>query len=145
MARFEFNMPDVGEGLVDVELAEWLVSIGDTVEENQPIAEVETDKAFVTMPAPATGKIVELIVKEGERVKVGSLLLVMETEEEPIATSPISPEVDTTTCPYADGQGFVPRLSPRGLGGWRPTIGWRAISSAGEAGPSFAYRKEARP
>jgi pyruvate dehydrogenase E2 component (dihydrolipoamide acetyltransferase) len=87
MARFEFIMPDIGEGLADVEVAEWLVKIGDTVEENQPIAEVETDKAFVTMPAPATGKIVAFAAQEGERVKVGELLLVMETA--PPSSSPL--------------------------------------------------------
>jgi pyruvate dehydrogenase E2 component (dihydrolipoamide acetyltransferase) len=79
MARFEFSMPDVGEGLADVEIIEWFVKVGDTVEENQPIADVETDKAIVTMPAPATGQIIELAAQVGERVKVGAILLVIET------------------------------------------------------------------
>lgn len=81
MARFEFIMPDVGEGLVEVEVVSWLVDVGDTVEENDPVAEVETDKAIVTMPAPATGKIIERLAEEGDRVEVGSLFLVMETED----------------------------------------------------------------
>lgn len=79
MARFEFKMPDVGEGLADVEVITWFVKIGDRVEENQPIADVETDKAIVTMPAPATGQVIELAAKEGERVKVGAFLLAIET------------------------------------------------------------------
>ncbi|GAB4412794.1 MAG: pyruvate dehydrogenase complex dihydrolipoyllysine-residue acetyltransferase [Anaerolineae bacterium] len=79
MARFEFKMPDVGEGLADVEVVTWFVKIGDRVEENQPIADVETDKAIVTMPAPATGQVIELAAKEGERVKVGAFLLAIET------------------------------------------------------------------
>lgn len=72
-------MPDVGEGLADVEVITWFVKIGDRVEENQPIADVETDKAIVTMPAPATGQVIELAAKEGERVKVGAFLLAIET------------------------------------------------------------------
>jgi 2-oxoisovalerate dehydrogenase E2 component (dihydrolipoyl transacylase) len=82
MARFEFKMPDVGEGLADVEVVAWFVKVGDLVEENQPIADVETDKAIVTMPAPATGRVIELAAKEGERVKVGAFLLAIETESE---------------------------------------------------------------
>jgi pyruvate dehydrogenase E2 component (dihydrolipoamide acetyltransferase) len=79
MARFEFKMPDVGEGLADVEVIAWFVKVGDSVQENQPIADVETDKAIVTMPAPATGRVIELAAKEGERVKVGAFLLAIET------------------------------------------------------------------
>ncbi|MCL4300279.1 MAG: 2-oxo acid dehydrogenase subunit E2 [Anaerolineae bacterium] len=79
MARFEFKMPDVGEGLADVEVIAWFVKVGDRVQENQPIADVETDKAIVTMPAPATGRVIELAAKEGERVKVGAFLLAIET------------------------------------------------------------------
>jgi pyruvate dehydrogenase E2 component (dihydrolipoamide acetyltransferase) len=82
MARFEFKMPDVGEGLADVEVVTWFVKVGDIVEENQPIVDVESDKAIVTMPAPASGKVIELTAKEGERVKVGAFLLVIETGAE---------------------------------------------------------------
>lgn len=82
MARFEFKMPDVGEGLADVEVITWFVKVGDRVQENQPIADVETDKAIVTMPAPATGQVIELAAKEGERVKVGAFLLAIETGSE---------------------------------------------------------------
>jgi pyruvate dehydrogenase E2 component (dihydrolipoamide acetyltransferase) len=87
MARFEFEMPDVGEGLADVEVVRWFVKIGDTVEENQSVADVETDKAIVTMPAPASGRIIELAVQEGERVKVGAFLLAIETSDEPAGTA----------------------------------------------------------
>ena len=81
MARVEFHMPDVGEGLAEAEVLKWLVKVGERVVENDPVAEVETDKAVVTMPAPATGSVVELTVGEGERVKVGSILFVMDAEE----------------------------------------------------------------
>ena len=54
MPVVEFHLPDIGEGLAEVELVRWLVGVGDRVEENQPIADVESDKAIVTMPSPAS-------------------------------------------------------------------------------------------
>lgn len=87
MARFEFVLPDIGEGLAEVEIVKWFVGVGETVTENQPIVDVESDKAVVTMPAPATGRITEFCVQEGERLKVGSVMLVMETSG-PVAATP---------------------------------------------------------
>ena len=78
MAVIEFHLPDIGEGLAEVELIRWYVGLGDRVEENQPIADVESDKAIVTMPAPASGVVTRLCVTEGERVKVGSLMMVVD-------------------------------------------------------------------
>lgn len=78
MAVVELRLPDIGEGLAEVELVRWYVVVGDRVEENQPIADVESDKAVVTMPAPASGVVTRLCVNEGERVKVGSLLMVVD-------------------------------------------------------------------
>ena len=51
----EFKLPDVGEGIAEGEIVKWLVAVGDTVEEHQPIVEVMTDKATVEVPAPARG------------------------------------------------------------------------------------------
>ena len=81
MAKFEFHMPDVGEGLAEVEVSEWKIAVGDWVEENQEIADIETDKSIVSMPAPATGRIVHLAAAVGERVPVGDLLLVMDVAD----------------------------------------------------------------
>ena len=78
MPSVEFHLPDIGEGLAEVELVRWYVGVGDQVEENQPIADVESDKAIVTMPAPASGVVTKLCVTEGERVKVGSLMMVVD-------------------------------------------------------------------
>lgn len=78
MPVVEFRLPDIGEGLAEVELVRWYVSIGDQVQENQPIADVESDKAIVTMPAPASGVVTRLCATEGERVKVGALMMVVD-------------------------------------------------------------------
>lgn len=84
----EFKFPDVGEGITEGELVKWLVSQGESVKEDQPLVEVETDKAVVTLPSPYTGKIVEQRGKPGEIIHVGSVLVVVETDEAAGAKGP---------------------------------------------------------
>ncbi|WP_222916057.1 dihydrolipoamide acetyltransferase family protein [Natrinema sp. SYSU A 869] len=71
----EFELPDVGEGVAEGELVSWLVEAGDEVSEDQPVAEVETDKALVEVPAPVNGTVRELHVEEGEVVPVGTVII----------------------------------------------------------------------
>jgi pyruvate dehydrogenase E2 component (dihydrolipoamide acetyltransferase) len=80
MARFEFKLPDIGEGLAEAELAKWLVAVGDRVAEDQPVVEMMTDKASVELPSPGAGVVVEQRAAEGDVVKVGGVLYVLETE-----------------------------------------------------------------
>jgi pyruvate dehydrogenase E2 component (dihydrolipoamide acetyltransferase) len=81
MAR-EFKLPDVGEGVAEGELVAWLVSEGDTVSEDQPVAEVETDKAQVEVPAPVNGTVRTLHWDEGDVVPVGDLFVTFDVEGE---------------------------------------------------------------
>ncbi len=78
MARWEFKLPDIGEGVAEGEVVTWLVKPGDVVTEDQPMVEVMTDKATVTIAAPRAGTIVELGGKPGEIVKVHAVLVVFE-------------------------------------------------------------------
>lgn len=80
MGRFEFRLPDIGEGLAEAEVAKWLVSVGDHVSEDQPIVEMMTDKASVELPSPGTGVVIEQLASEGDVVKTGAVLYVLETE-----------------------------------------------------------------
>ncbi len=66
----DFILPDIGEGIVECELVKWLVNEGDVIEEDQPVAEVMTDKALVEIPAPYKGRITRLYYKEGDIAKV---------------------------------------------------------------------------
>lgn len=66
----DFILPDIGEGIVECELVKWLVSEGDVIEEDQPVAEVMTDKALVEIPAPYKGRVTRLYHKEGDIAKV---------------------------------------------------------------------------
>lgn len=79
-----FYLPDLGEGIAEGEVVSWLVEPGDDLAENQPLVEIETDKALVEIPSPITGTVKELLVEEGEMVPVGSELLRLDNgEEEP--------------------------------------------------------------
>ena len=79
MSRFEFKLPDIGEGVTEGEIVGWLVREGDTVAEDQEMVEVMTDKATVTIGAPKAGRVVELRWKQGDVVPVGNVLVVFDT------------------------------------------------------------------
>ncbi|PYE18543.1 pyruvate dehydrogenase E2 component (dihydrolipoamide acetyltransferase) [Williamsia limnetica] len=94
-----FLLPDLGEGLTDAELLTWLVEVGDTVELNQNIADVETAKASVELPSPYAGTVVALHAEEGTTVEVGSPFIDIEVAgahasdpPEPTAPEPTAPE-----------------------------------------------------
>ncbi|ONN83400.1 branched-chain alpha-keto acid dehydrogenase subunit E2 [Burkholderia cenocepacia] len=74
------KMPDIGEGIAEVELVAWHVEVGQTIREDQPLADVMTDKAAVEIPSPVTGKVIELGGRIGEMMAVGSELIRLEVE-----------------------------------------------------------------
>src|SRR5207253_2395605 len=78
MAQFEFNLPDIGEGVVEGEIVKWLVKAGDQIVEDQPLVEVMTDKATVAIPSPRQGKVLQTIGKEGDTAKVHQTLVVLD-------------------------------------------------------------------
>ena len=61
-----FNLPDVGEGLTEAEIVSWRISVGDTVEVNDIVVEIETAKSLVELPVPFAGTVTELVASEGE-------------------------------------------------------------------------------
>lgn len=79
---FEYELPDVGEGVAEGEIVAWHVEPGETVVEDQVLAEVETDKAVVDLPSPVDGVIVELHAEEGDIVPVGSVVVTIDTDGE---------------------------------------------------------------
>lgn len=80
--RYVFRLPDVGEGLAHADIVEYLVKPGDTVEADQIVVRIETDKAVVELPAPVAGKIVEIPLKPGDTANVGDPLVIIETAGE---------------------------------------------------------------
>ncbi|TSD93965.1 2-oxo acid dehydrogenase subunit E2 [Skermania sp. ID1734] len=77
----EFRLPDLGEGLTEAEMVTWAVQVGDHVELNQTIAEVETAKALVELPSPYVGEVVELLVAPGATVPVGAPIIRIAQQE----------------------------------------------------------------
>jgi pyruvate/2-oxoglutarate dehydrogenase complex dihydrolipoamide acyltransferase (E2) component len=74
MPSFVFLLPDLGEGLVEATVIEWLVAAGDEITRNAPLLEVETAKAAIEVPCPVDGRVVELHAAPGEIVEVGKPL-----------------------------------------------------------------------
>jgi len=94
MARYEFKLPDIGEGIAEAEIVAWHVKVGDTIAEDQQIADMMTDKATVEMESPVAGKVVELAGEVGDQVAIGSVLAVIETvgEAHPHEHAPVVKE-----------------------------------------------------
>jgi 2-oxoisovalerate dehydrogenase E2 component (dihydrolipoyl transacylase) len=101
MARYEFRLPDIGEGIAEAEIVAWHVKVGDEIGEDQQIADLMTDKATVEMESPVSGKILELAGEVGDQVPIGSVLAVIETEGADRASEAPSDSKDER--PLADG------------------------------------------
>ncbi len=116
--KFEFNLPDIGEGLVEGEIVKWFVKIGDTVAEHQPLAAVLTDKAEVEIPSPRAGKITKLYGKPGEKIKVHSPLASIEVGGGASAApkAPAAQSVAVAERPVASSGSFIFNLPDIGEG-----------------------------
>ncbi|MEG1040731.1 MAG: dihydrolipoamide acetyltransferase family protein [Pseudomonas sp.] len=102
MGTHVIKMPDIGEGIAQVELVEWFVKVGDTVTEDQVVADVMTDKATVEIPSPVSGKVLALGGQPGEVMAVGSELIRIEVEGAGnLQESPSKPAEPTTPAPAA--------------------------------------------
>lgn len=88
MARIEFKLPDIGEGIAEAEIVAWHARPGDMVEEDAPLADLMTDKATVEMTSPVAGKLIEIAGAVGDQVAIGSVLAVFESEGEAEKPSP---------------------------------------------------------
>jgi 2-oxoisovalerate dehydrogenase E2 component (dihydrolipoyl transacylase) len=87
MNQYVFKMPDLGEGTVEAEIVAWHTKPGDAVTEDQLIVEVMTDKAAVEVPAPVSGRVLSITGAPGDKIAVGSPLIVFETEAAPVAAA----------------------------------------------------------
>jgi len=101
MARYEFKLPDIGEGIAEAEIVAWHVKVGDTIAEDQQIADMMTDKATVEMESPVAGKVMELAGEVGDQIPIGSVLAVIETEGADRAAEPVDDSKEER--PLADG------------------------------------------
>ncbi len=91
MAKFIFKLPDIGEGIAEAEIVAWHVKIGDLIEEDQPIADMMTDKATVEMESPVSGIVTSVAGEAGDVIAIGSMLVEIEVEGEEVIEPEISP------------------------------------------------------
>lgn len=99
MSRYEFRLPDIGEGTAEAECVAWHVAVGDRVEEDQPLIDVMTDKATIEVTSPVDGIVAELRGAPGDAMQVGGVVIVFETdaaedavpEPEGVADVPVEP------------------------------------------------------
>jgi 2-oxoisovalerate dehydrogenase E2 component (dihydrolipoyl transacylase) len=96
MARYEFKLPDIGEGIAEAEIVAWHVKVGDTIAEDQQIADMMTDKATVEMESPVSGTVVEVAGEAGDVIAIGSMLVVIETEGAGNADGGGAPQTSTS-------------------------------------------------
>jgi pyruvate dehydrogenase E2 component (dihydrolipoamide acetyltransferase) len=114
----EFHLPDLGEGLTEAEVVQWMVEPGDTVSLNQTLAEVETAKAVVELPSPYEGTVATLHAGAGETVLVGAPLIAFdlagaEPETAPAADAGSSDATEEKAQPNLVGYGAAPAASGR--------------------------------
>ncbi len=106
MAKFTFNMPDIGEGIAEAEIVQWHKQVGDTVQEDEEFVDMMTDKATVPMESPVNGKILEIAGGEGDMVSIGSMLVVIEVEgevpDEVVEENEIAAEATPAPAPKDD-------------------------------------------
>ncbi len=94
---FELKLPDIGEGVAEGEILKWLVTEGETIKEEQPLVEVMTDKVNVQIPSPRAGTVSKLLAKEGDSVKVGQVILLIDSgadASQAASTAHEKPQVD---------------------------------------------------
>ena len=138
MSQFTFKMPDLGEGTVDAEIVAWHTKPGDTVSEDQLIVEVMTDKAAVEVPAPVSGRVVSITGAPGDKVAVGSPLIVFELSDG--AQTPVSVAAPAPAAPTA---GLAPPASTASPA-TAPPVGAPAVARQGRVMASPANRRRAR-
>ena len=146
----EFRLPDLGEGLPEAEIVQWLVAEGDEVTLNQPIAEVETAKAIVELPSPFAGTVQTLHAAAGDVVAVGSPLIVITVPgDEPTAASggtaahAVAAASGTVAEDAAEPERAIPNLvgygaAPRASGRPQRRAVRRGAAAAGAGGRSGA-------
>jgi pyruvate dehydrogenase E2 component (dihydrolipoamide acetyltransferase) len=146
MAKLEFKLPDIGEGVTEGEIVSWLVASGDAVAQDQDMVEVMTDKATVTIGAPEAGVVKELRGQVGDTVPVGQVILVLETGaaggEAKAAGEAPKPAAPAASAPVAASAVGDIKESLPGMTGASSAPSAGAASAGGTTGNGVAHFEE---
>ncbi|MBH1993323.1 MAG: 2-oxo acid dehydrogenase subunit E2 [Sphingomonadaceae bacterium] len=113
MALFTFKLPDIGEGIAQAEIVGWHVQVGDRVEEDQPIADMMTDKATVEMESPVSGIVTRLAGEPGDQVSIGAMLVEIEVESEAGSEKIVAPPPSTAAIEAeVPGEAVIEEVTP---------------------------------
>lgn len=137
MAEQIFKLPDIGEGIVEAELADWMVKVGDLVREDDIICEVTTDKATVEIPAPFSGRVIWLAGEPGAVLAIGSALIRIEVAEAGQPPAPM-PEAEPEPAPDPETRAEEPPAAKPPAASPRP-------ERTEPAAPRFATNASGRP
>ncbi len=139
MARWQFKLPDIGEGVTEGEIVSWLVKAGDVVREDQPMVEVMTDKATVTIGVPRAGVVVETRGKVGDVVAVHSVLVVFEVDDGAADSGRVSSRANENGHAKLNGTTPSSEEGPAAtaVGDLREDLPGMAPSSKSEAAPEI--------
>ena len=148
MGKYEFKLPDIGEGVVEGEVVEWMVAVGDTVKEDDPILSVMTDKATVEIPAPCDGVVASIVGEAGDILPVGAVCIVFDVEGEGNASEAAEPVTEETPVVEATPEPVVEETTPEPAPAPAPAAPTAAAPVARAAGTkalaSPAVRQRAR-
>ena len=117
MSVYQFKLPDIGEGIAEAEIVAWHVKVGDTVEEDQQLADMMTDKATVEMESPVAGVVKSLAGEVGDQIAIGSVLVEIETSGDAPAAAPAreekveQPLADGAEAPTAEQEEAIPVMA----------------------------------
>jgi 2-oxoisovalerate dehydrogenase E2 component (dihydrolipoyl transacylase) len=147
MGKFEFKMPDIGEGVVEGEIVEWMVAVGDTVKEDDPILSVMTDKATVEIPSPCDGTVASIVGDAGDILPVGGVCIVFDVDgegnasqaSEPVEEQPAVKEEQP--APVAETKQPEPAPAPAAATAAAPVA--RAAGTKALASPAVRQRARA--
>ena len=148
MGKFEFKLPDIGEGVVEGEIVEWMVAVGDTVKEDDPILSVMTDKATVEIPAPCDGTVASIVGEAGDILPVGGVCIVFDVDGEGNASEASEPVAEEAPAVEEKAEPVVEEKAPEPAPAPAPAAAAAAAPVARAAGTkalaSPAVRQRAR-
>jgi len=146
MGTFAFKMPDIGEGVVEGEVVEWMVAVGDSVKEDDPILSVMTDKATVEIPSPVDGKVTKVIGEAGDILPVGVVCIEFEVDGDGNASaSAPAPEAKAEPTPAPEQKAEpapapAPTPAPAAVPAPAPAVVERAPGTKALASPAVRQR-----